>query len=79
MPYKNLRELPENVRDPLPLEAQRIYASAFNCAWEQYRALGSEQGVEARQKMADQVAWTAVSAAYQKDRQNDTWHLKMEQ
>lgn len=76
MAYKSLQELPEEVRNPLPLEAQRLYVSAFNCAWEQYKGMESEQGVEARQKMADQVAWKAVSAAYQKDPQTSAWHLK---
>ena len=76
MPYKNLQELPEDVRRPLPLEAQRIYAAAFNCAWEQYRSLEIEQGVEARRNMADRVAWAAVSEAYRKDPQSNAWQLK---
>ena len=76
MAYKNLQELPEDVRNSLPLEAQRLFVAAFNCAWEQYKRLEIEQGVEAREKMAEQVGWKAVSAAYQKDPQTDAWHLK---
>lgn len=68
MPYKNLTELPENVRSQLPLEAQRIYVAAFNCAWEQFLAIEAQQGAEKRQEMAAKTAWSAVSrASYDSD------------
>ena len=63
MPYKSLQELPENVRSHLPLDGQRIYVAAFNCAWEQYSAIEVREDAEKRQKMADQTAWAAVTKA----------------
>lgn len=63
MPYKNLKELPEDVTSRLSLDAQRIYVAAFNCAWEQYQAIGREQGQDKRREMADKVARNAVSGA----------------
>jgi len=36
MPYKDVNELPESVRNSLPKHAQEIYLAAYNNAWEQY-------------------------------------------
>ena len=36
MPYKNLSDLPDSVRDNLPKHAQEIYQAAYNSAWDQY-------------------------------------------
>jgi cation transport regulator ChaB len=59
MPYKNLDELPQKVRGRLSLSAQRVYIAAYNCAWEQYRALADSP--EVRAQTADEVAWRAVA------------------
>ena len=37
MPYAGIEQLPAQVRDHLPVHAQRIYMEAFNSAWERYR------------------------------------------
>jgi cation transport regulator len=58
MPYDNLVDLPESVRDNLPKHAQEIYRAVFNSAWEDY---GHD---EAR---AHRVAWGAVERKYHKD------------
>lgn len=37
MPYKNLSDLPESVRDSLPEHAREIYRAASNSAWDECR------------------------------------------
>ena len=56
MPYKNINELPESVKNSLPKKAQEIYMKAFNSADRQY---GDE-------KTAHRVAWSAVKREYAK-------------
>ncbi len=36
-PYKQLTDLPENVRSVLPKHAQEIYQAAYNNAWDEYK------------------------------------------
>ena len=36
MPYKQITQLPDNVKNNLPKHAQEIYKEAFNSAEEQY-------------------------------------------
>ena len=50
MPYKQITQLPDSVKNNLPKHAQEIYKEAFNPAEEQY-------GEESR---AHRVAWSAV-------------------
>jgi cation transport regulator len=57
MPYDNLSDLPDGVRNNLPKHAQEIYRAAFNSAEEQY-------GEESR---AHRVAWSAVENKYEKN------------
>jgi cation transport regulator len=61
MPYDNLSDLPDRVRNNLPKHAQEIYKEAFNSAEEQY-------GEEER---AHRVAWSAVENKYEKNDQGD--------
>ncbi len=57
VPYKQITQLPDNVKNNLPKHAQRIYKEAFNSAEEQY-------GEESR---AHRVAWSAVENEYEKN------------
>jgi cation transport regulator len=57
MPYDNLSDLPDSVRNNLPKHAQEIYKEAFNSAEERY-------GEESR---AQRVAWSAVENKYEKN------------
>ncbi len=57
MPYKQITQLPDNVKNNLPKHAQEIYKEAFNSAEEQY-------GEEGR---ARRVAWGAVENKYEKN------------
>jgi cation transport regulator len=57
VPYDNLSDLPDGVRNKLPGHAQEIYRAAYNSAEEQY-------GEESR---AHRVAWSAVENKYEKN------------
>jgi cation transport regulator len=54
MPYEELTDLPDSVRDNLPKHAQEIYQAAFNSAEEQYD----------EESRAHRVAWSAVEQKY---------------
>jgi cation transport regulator len=56
MPYRQITQLPDNVKNNLPKGAQKIYKEAFNSAEDQY-------GEEDR---AHRVAWSAVERKYEK-------------
>jgi cation transport regulator len=62
MPYKQITQLPDNVKNNLPKHAQEIYKEAFNSAEDQY-------GEEDR---AHRVAWSAVENKYEKN-ENGNW------
>jgi cation transport regulator len=57
MPYKQITQLPDNVKTNLPKHAQEIYKEAFNSAEDQY-------GEEGR---AHATAWSAVENKYEKN------------
>jgi cation transport regulator len=67
MPYKQISELPESVREHLPKHAQEIYRAAFNHAWEEY---GHDE------TRAHRVAWSAVKREYEKDERTGRWKRK---
>jgi cation transport regulator len=67
MPYDDIRELPESVRDNLPKHAQEIYKSAYNSAWEEY---------DQDEERAHRVAWSAVKNSYKKDEETGRWVKK---
>jgi cation transport regulator len=61
MPYDNLSDLPDRVRNNLPEHAREIYRAAYNSAEDQY-------GEEDR---AHRVAWSAVENKYEKNDQGN--------
>lgn len=69
MPYNTLAELPENVRDNLPMHAQEIYKEAYNSAWEQYDDPDERRNDASREEVAHRVAWAAVKKKYEKNNQ----------
>jgi cation transport regulator len=73
MPYKQLNDLPESVRDNLPKHAQEIYRAAFNSAWEQYDKPEERRGGRSREETAHAVAWNAVEEKYKKDQRSGKW------
>jgi cation transport regulator len=67
MPYEELTDLPDSVRDNLPEHAQEIYRAAFNSAEEQYD----------EESRAHRVAWSAVEQKYEKNEEGE-WVEKEE-
>lgn len=67
MPYQNLKDLPEGVRDNLPNHAQEIYKEAYNSAWEEYEDPSSRRDDASGEEVAHRVAWAAVKKKYAKD------------
>lgn len=66
MPYKNVSELPDSVKDNVPKHAQEIYMEAFNSAWDQYDEPEERRGDASREETAHRVAWAAVKKKYEK-------------
>jgi len=64
MPYKELSDLPDSVRDNLPKHAQEIYQAAYNSAWDEYNH---------DEERAHRVAWGAVKKVYEKDEESGRW------
>ncbi len=61
MPYDDLSDLPDSVRNNLPKHAQEIYRAAYNSAEEQY----------GKEERAHRVAWSAVENKYEKNDQGN--------
>jgi cation transport regulator len=76
MPYKNVSDLPESVRDNVPKHAQEIYMEAFNSAWDQYKDQDDRRGDATREETAHRVAWAAVKQKYEKDEKTGDWKPK---
>ncbi|HEX6983227.1 MAG TPA: ChaB family protein [Balneolaceae bacterium] len=74
MPYKNLSDLPDSVKDNLPHHAQEIYQEAYNSAWDEYKDPKKRRGDSSREETAHKVAWSAVERKYEK--KDDKWVQK---
>lgn len=74
MPYERNAELPKQVRDNLPENAQEVYRKAFNSAWDQYEDPDDRRGDASREETAHRVAWAAVKESYEK--QGERWVKK---
>ena len=70
MPYEQLQELPDTVREHLPQHGQEIYRSAFNSAWDEYNH---------DEERAHRVAWAAVKKVYEKDEQSGRWQRRSDE
>jgi cation transport regulator len=66
MPYSQISELPDSVRDNLPKHAQEIFKEAYNNAWDEYAKPEDRRGDASREETANRVAWSAVKNDYQK-------------
>ncbi len=75
MPYDNLQDLPDNVRNVLPKHAQEIYQAAYNSAWDQYDEPEERRGDATREETSHAVAWAAVKNSYEKG-DDGKWHRK---
>lgn len=70
--YESVEDLPDTVRDVLPIEAQEIYLEAFN---ESYEAYDEEKTSEMNQEaVANRDAWSAVKLDYTRDDETGKWY-----
>lgn len=67
MPYKNVDQLPDSVKDNLPEHALVIYKEAFNNAWETYKDPDERKRDDDRETVSHKVAWSAVKKTYTKN------------
>jgi cation transport regulator len=65
MPYENVEQLPNEVKEKLPEGAQKIFMAAFNSA--------SSDGIS--EDGAIKVAWNSVKNSYEEG-ENGEWHHK---
>ncbi|WP_417459981.1 ChaB family protein [Kordiimonas sp.] len=74
MPYNSRSDLPDQVKDNLPTQAQEIYMAAYNSAWETYKDPEDRDGDASREEVSHKVAWAAVKEKYEKN--NGNWQKK---
>jgi cation transport regulator len=67
MPYNQIEELPDRVKEHLPRHAQEIFLAAFKSAVQEYHD----------EEQAFRVAWSAVERDYEKGADGQ-WHRKGE-
>jgi cation transport regulator len=73
---KSLEELPESVKNVLPLHAQEIYQEAHNNALGEYKDPKKRRGGASLEETAHRVAWAAVKEKYEKDEKTGKWKKK---
>ncbi|MDM9380637.1 ChaB family protein [Chlorogloeopsis sp. ULAP01] len=67
MPYQNISDLPDSIKEHLPKHAQEIFLAAFNSAEKEYNS----------EESAFRVAWSAVKRDYEKG-EDGQWRQKPE-
>jgi cation transport regulator len=77
MPYDEISDLPDRVKENLPRHAQEIYLEAYNSAWEEYADPEKRRDDTSREETAHKVAWSAVKRKYEK--KDDKWVRKKEE
>ncbi len=75
MPYDNIDELRDSLKDKLPKHAQEIFIEAYNSAWDDYKDPEDRRGDASREETANKVAWAAVKRKYEKG-DDGKWHTK---
>jgi cation transport regulator len=73
--FKTAKDLPENLRNILPLHAQHIYLNAHNKALEEYKNPQTRKLGGTLEETAHRVAWAAVKTKYEKDDKTGEWRL----
>jgi len=66
-PYRTRKDLPDSVKDNLPVGAQDIYQEAFNNAYERFKDPSKLKYGGDRESASHRVAWNAVKKVYVKN------------
>ena len=69
VPYEKRGELPEPIKEHLPIGAQNIYKETFNNAWAGFVDPARLKYGGDRESASHRVAWFAVKKSYVKNRQ----------
>jgi cation transport regulator len=73
MPYNSIDSLPPQIKDPLPVGAQKMWMRGFNSAYRDCKKRGrSDSDCEEQGRI---VGWVYVKTKYQKDGEGK-WQLK---
>ena len=75
MNYQNLSDLPAEIREQMPEQAQELYIAAHNRAVEKAHASGEVVSQDDLQKTAHEAALRKVEAEYELDEQG-RWHRR---
>jgi cation transport regulator len=75
MPYKSTTDLPQAIRNYLPIQAQMLFCEAFNHAWRKFETPESEMEFGTQEELAHRIAWAAVKKRYV--RKGDRWQSKL--
>lgn len=71
MPYTSNEDLPDQIKDNLPVKGQTLFRKVFNNAWEQYKHL-KENVREAR---CFSTAWSVIKKHFSKN-ESGKWTAK---
>jgi cation transport regulator ChaB len=61
MRYREISDLPTQIRNSLPVTAQQAYLKVFNQAWMQFKDDPAVAGEKERETNAHNMAWEAVA------------------
>ena len=75
MTYGSIQELPQDLREVLPIEAQETYLATYNNAWHRYADPQSRLGGMSRETVAHQIARMAIRQRFEMD-DAGRWHRK---
>jgi cation transport regulator len=76
MPYNNISELPDRIKNVLPSHAEEIYLEAFNHALETYKDESKRKSNDSLEEIAQKVAWSAVKKKYVKNESGEWVEIK---
>jgi len=74
MPYENTSDLPQAIRNYLPVQAQLLFCAAFNHALSKFETPKTEMKFGTQEELAHRIAWAAVKKRY--IRKGGRWQKK---
>lgn len=66
MPYSQIDDLPDPIREDLPTRAQELYREAYNSAEKEYDSTQQSPEAESVEDTAHRAAWETVKQKYEK-------------
>ena len=72
MIYTSREELPDDIRQTLPQEAQNLYMKAYNAAYKANEDAHRPPHISLHQ-FANEHAWKAIEREWEKDTEDNVW------